>query len=154
MSPANTVTAHALSAPTARSSAPRFGHEGGEARRGRTRPGRDQLGVDGGLAAVPGGDGALLSRGVGRQARGRDELRREQAGQPIFAAADAELFCVVRDAPADREVKFGEHLVERDQVAVPLCVGQHPVAVEHQGPGRRAASRAHQARPTLPKRRM
>ncbi len=109
---------------------------------GRDRAGGDQLGVDGGLAPVPGGDGGLLPGGVGGQAGGGHELRGEQAGQPFLAAADAELLLVLRHAPADREAELGERLVERGQVAVALGVGQHPVAVEDEAPGARSSRRA------------
>ena len=87
---------------------------------------------------MPGGDGVLLTRGVGRKACGRYELRREQAGHAFLATADADLFLIVRYAPADREAEFGESLVERDQVAKALGVGQHSVAVKHECLGRRA----------------
>jgi hypothetical protein len=103
---------------------------------------------------VPRGDGGLLVGGAGRQPGSGHELRREQAGQPLLAAADEDLLPVFVDAPADREPELGERLVEGDQVPVPLRVGQHSVTVEDEGACSTVGHRDHQAWPTLPNRSM
>ena len=148
-SPANTVTCRAVSGPTARASVARtdgaadveatatsqprregLPHQPGHPRPGRDRAPRHQVQVDLGLAAVPGGDGGPLPLGVGGQPGRRDELGGEQAGQALLAAADEDLLLVLVDRPPDGQPELLEGLVERDQVAVQLGVGEHAVAVE------------------------
>ncbi len=105
-------------------------HQPGHPRPGRDRAPRDQVQVDLGLAAVPGGDRGPLPLGVGRQAGRGDELGGEQAGQALLAAADEDLPPVLLHRPPDRQPELLEGLVERHQVAVQLGVGEHAVAVE------------------------
>ncbi|WP_344937238.1 hypothetical protein [Actinoplanes nipponensis] len=70
----------------------------------------------------------------------------EQRRHPLLAAADAQLGRVLLLAPPGGQAELREGGVERGQVAVPLGVGEHAVAVEHQ--------RGHHARPDPPNNRM
>ena len=107
---------------------------------GDPRPRRDgtachEVQVDLRLAAVPGRDDGPLALGVFGQAGLRDELGSEQAGHALLAAADQQLLTVLRDGPADGQAELLERLVERDEVAVPLGVGDNAVAVEDERAG-------------------
>ena len=104
------------------------------ARTGRDRAGRDQAGVDLRLPPMPRGHLGPLPCRVRGQAGRRHEFRREQAGQALLAAADADLLPVLGHAPAHREAELREGLVERGEVPVAFGVSQHPVAVEDQRP--------------------
>src|SRR5262249_31477168 len=81
------------------------------------------------------------------------ELRREQARHALLAAADLEPLGVLLLAPVHRQPDIGERLVERGQVAVALCVGEHAVAVEEER-GHDAAARLAGAFPRRPNMRM
>ena len=110
---------------------------------GRERPDGDHFGVDLGLALVPAGDLGQLRVAIGRQACGRHELRRQEACHPLLAAGDQKLLAVLLLRPLHRQPELEERLVERREMAVPLCVRQDAVAIENE--------RAHQALPSLPK---
>src|SRR4029079_4302476 len=63
-------------------------------------------------------------------------MGREVAAQPLLPAADLEQDRVLVLGPAEREAQLLEGLVEGDEVAVALGVGQHAVAVEDERPVR------------------
>ncbi len=117
-----------------------------DARPGRDGAAGDHLGVDGGLAGVPAGDLRALSLGVGRQARRRDELGRQQRGHAFLAAADAQPPAVLLLGPLHGQAELPERLVEGGQVAVSLGVREDPVAVEDE----RRHLLGHHALPALP----
>ena len=110
----------------------------------------DQLDVDLALALVRGDDllvelvpGAEVDLGVGG----------EVAAHPLLAPTDLQQDGVLVLGPAEREAQLLEGLVEGDEVAVALGVGQHAVAVEDQCPALDVAAHADTAvfaAPALP----
>src|SRR6478609_980132 len=85
-----------------------------------------------------------------RQPAARDEVGLQQRPQPLLAAADPEQPAVLLLRPAHRQVELLEGGVEGGEVAVPLGVGEHAVAVEEQARAHRTALATPRACPAAP----